>query len=250
MSTDSTAREIFEDVDPDPDAVLEAYGAQTPEELVASGGDHEPTIDDELDADDAAADALFGDLSEDSLEGSALEREPATRSEAGARSSRSESETNVDADAVPTIDWTGDTETTVDADVVVIEPSVTVQEGDGRDVEHDGTVLERVLEDGVDTVAARLSVESMSGSDSGSDASADTDAGTVAGADTEAAIATDTAWESSSNDASSTNRSSTNDLTLVGPEPDEVRIDNTAFGAEFTDFVWFGDSSSTLEADW
>lgn len=231
MSTDSTAREIFEDVDPDPDAVLEAYGAQTPEELVAGGGEHEPTTDEELDADEAAADALFGDLSEDSLDGANPEPETPSRSES--ESSRSE------ADAVPTVDWSGDTETTVDADIVVIEPSVTVHENDGRDVERDGTVLERVLEgDTGETVAARVS----------GGLAADSNSNTNSNSNSTSVSSSDSAPNSSSH--SPTSHPPEDEITLVGPEPEEVRIDNTAFGADVNDFVWFGESSIDLEPDW
>ncbi|WP_207586466.1 hypothetical protein [Halomontanus rarus] len=233
MSTDSTAREVFEEVDPDPDAVLEAYGAQTPEELVAGGGEHEPTTDEELDADEAAADALFGDLSEDSLDERNSEPETPSRSES--ESSRSA------ADAVPTVDWSGETETTVDADIVVIEPSVTVQENDGRAVERDGTVLERVLEgDLVETVAARVSGGLVADSNSNSNSNTNPNSTSVSSSDS----------TPNSSSHSSTSHPSEDEFALVGPEPEAVRIDNTAFGADVDDFVWFGESSLDLEPDW
>lgn len=240
MSTDSTAREVFEEVDPDPDAVLEAYGARTPEELVAGGGDHEPTIDEELDADEAAADALFGDLSENSLDASEPEQETGSRSEADSPQ-RPESES--ESAPVPAIDWSGDSETSIDADIVVIEPSVTVRENDGRAVERDGTVLERVLEgDPGETVAARVSRGLATNSTVNGGSSPNVDTGVDADTDT------DTNSDSPTRPPST--RSSGDDLTLVGPEPEAVRIDNAAFGAESDDFVWFGDSSLSFESDW
>ncbi|QLK24563.1 hypothetical protein HYG81_10540 [Natrinema zhouii] len=59
MSTDSTAREVFEEIEPDPDAILEACDAQTPTELVESGGKHEPQSDNVV---DTTATELFADL--------------------------------------------------------------------------------------------------------------------------------------------------------------------------------------------
>lgn len=59
MGTDSTAREIFEEIDPDPDAILEANDAETPAELVEGGGRHETQSDDVV---DTTATELFTDL--------------------------------------------------------------------------------------------------------------------------------------------------------------------------------------------
>ncbi|PGF15971.1 hypothetical protein CP556_07465 [Natrinema sp. CBA1119] len=59
MSTDSTAREVFEEIDPDPDAILEAHDAETPAELVEGGGKHETRSDDVV---DTTATELFADL--------------------------------------------------------------------------------------------------------------------------------------------------------------------------------------------
>ncbi|WP_254766261.1 hypothetical protein [Salinilacihabitans rarus] len=64
MSTDSTAREVLEEVEADPDAVLDAFDADSPADLIEAGGDHDPTTDDEIDVDDALADELFADLAE------------------------------------------------------------------------------------------------------------------------------------------------------------------------------------------
>lgn len=62
MSTDSTPTEVFEEIEPDPDAILEACDAASPESLVESGGEHEPTTDSEIDATDETASRLFDDL--------------------------------------------------------------------------------------------------------------------------------------------------------------------------------------------
>lgn len=62
MSTDSTVTEVFEAVEADPDAILDAYDVESPEELVESAGEHEATTDPVIDADDETAEALFARL--------------------------------------------------------------------------------------------------------------------------------------------------------------------------------------------
>ncbi|QLG49781.1 hypothetical protein [Natrinema halophilum] len=62
MSTDSNVTEVFETVEADPDAILEAYDVESPAELVESGGDHEATTDPAIDADDETAGTLFASL--------------------------------------------------------------------------------------------------------------------------------------------------------------------------------------------
>ncbi|SEQ77964.1 hypothetical protein [Natrinema salaciae] len=59
MSTDSTVTEVFEDVEADPDAILEAWDAETPAELVESGGRHEADAVDEIS--DVTAAEVFAD---------------------------------------------------------------------------------------------------------------------------------------------------------------------------------------------
>ncbi|MDF9747373.1 hypothetical protein [Natrinema salsiterrestre] len=75
MSTDSTVTEVFEDVEADPDAILEACGAETPAELVESGGKHDPEPDE---ISDATAAELFADLGDETTDWS---REAAFESE-------------------------------------------------------------------------------------------------------------------------------------------------------------------------
>ncbi|RQG94618.1 hypothetical protein [Natrarchaeobius chitinivorans] len=62
MSTDPAVTEVFQDVEPDPDAVLAAAGVESPDELAESGGEHDPTIDDEIDADPDDLEGLFAGL--------------------------------------------------------------------------------------------------------------------------------------------------------------------------------------------
>ncbi|WP_254521796.1 hypothetical protein [Natrinema caseinilyticum] len=62
MSTDSTVTEVLETVEADPDAILDAYDVETPEELIESAGEHEATTDPVIDADDETAETLFARL--------------------------------------------------------------------------------------------------------------------------------------------------------------------------------------------
>ncbi|QFU82171.1 prolipoprotein diacylglyceryl transferase [Natronorubrum aibiense] len=62
MSTEPT--EPFPEIDPDPEAVLAAFGIDSPHELAAADGIHEPTRDDRIDADDTTAAYLFDNLQE------------------------------------------------------------------------------------------------------------------------------------------------------------------------------------------
>lgn len=110
MSTDSTAREVLEEVEADPDAVLDAFGADSPADLIEAGGDHDPTTDDAIDVDDALADELFADLAEP----------PAPEPEAE--------------------ESTADPADPVDGRVVVSDPVVVVDEGGAS---ADGTVADR-----------------------------------------------------------------------------------------------------------
>ena len=79
MSTDSTGTEVFEDVEPDPDAVLAEFGVESPDDLEEGGGAHDTIPDDELDVDDTTAVELFAGLADlemaDSASGSDTEPE-------------------------------------------------------------------------------------------------------------------------------------------------------------------------------
>lgn len=73
MSTEQTDAEAFEDIDPDPDAVLDEFGVDSPDELVAAGGAHDTIPDDAIDVDDTTAAELFADLEVQATEARALE---------------------------------------------------------------------------------------------------------------------------------------------------------------------------------
>lgn len=77
MSTEQTGTDAFEDIDPDPDAVLDAFGVESPDDLVADGGAHDTVSDDERDVDDTTAAELFADLEAQAAETPVLEeRDP------------------------------------------------------------------------------------------------------------------------------------------------------------------------------
>ncbi|ELY79002.1 hypothetical protein [Natrinema pallidum] len=59
MSTDPTATAVLEEVEADPDAILAAFDADSPADLVDAGGDHDPRPDDAV---DTTATDLFADL--------------------------------------------------------------------------------------------------------------------------------------------------------------------------------------------
>ncbi|WP_049900754.1 hypothetical protein [Natrinema altunense] len=59
MSTDPTAAAVLEEVEADPDAILAAFDADSPADLVDAGGDHDPRPEDAV---DTTASDLFADL--------------------------------------------------------------------------------------------------------------------------------------------------------------------------------------------
>ncbi|GAB3042083.1 hypothetical protein [Natronobiforma cellulositropha] len=102
MSTHPTVREVFADVEPDPDAVLEAFGAEAPEDVL----DDESTdasAAEESAAVSAATDRLFGDLESVSL------------------------------DAPTDADGPDDGSAPLEGDVFVSDPTVVVEDGERRE---------------------------------------------------------------------------------------------------------------------
>ncbi|TYT64014.1 hypothetical protein FYC77_00345 [Natrialba swarupiae] len=76
MSPNPVVTEVFEDVEPDPDAILASSGAESADELLEAGGDHDPTTDDEIDATADDLEGLFDgldrlDTAPDPLDGTA-----------------------------------------------------------------------------------------------------------------------------------------------------------------------------------
>ncbi|PCR89074.1 hypothetical protein [Natrinema ejinorense] len=63
MSTDPTVTDVFEGIDPDPDAVLAEFGVDSTDDLLEDdAGAHDPIPDDAVDVDDTTATELFADL--------------------------------------------------------------------------------------------------------------------------------------------------------------------------------------------
>lgn len=131
MSTEPTATEVFEEVEADPDAILEACDAESPEALVESGGDHEATTDPEIDADDETAAALFADLQSTSSDSIATDESTGGDETVGENATAASDDAD-ESDEILDIDGS---DAVVDADAVyVAEPTVTVSSDDGRDV--------------------------------------------------------------------------------------------------------------------
>jgi len=93
MTDDVPVTERFEDVEADPDAIIAAYGADSPEDLVDGPGEHDPHPDPVLDGDvDGAAERLasLADLTLDSTDDS------------GPRDDHTDSSVETDPSAEPT----------------------------------------------------------------------------------------------------------------------------------------------------
>jgi hypothetical protein len=93
MSGDASVPDVFEAVEAEPDAILEACDAETPAELVESGGKHDPVPDGDGgtlpassgagDATDVTAAELFADLASVADDVSATDATPAAEVIAG-----------------------------------------------------------------------------------------------------------------------------------------------------------------------
>jgi|GEM_PF-2504322 len=84
--TDGNADEPFDDIEPDPDGVLDAFGIDDPNDLLedldaetTAHGDHDPTRDETIDVTDTMASDLFDGLERAAAEiddGATVTREP------------------------------------------------------------------------------------------------------------------------------------------------------------------------------
>ena len=81
MSERTPVTEVFAEVEPDPDAVLESFGADSPADVFDGDGAHDPTLDDVLDAGDETAAELFDELADVSLERTTVETVEGERGE-------------------------------------------------------------------------------------------------------------------------------------------------------------------------
>ncbi|RQH00930.1 hypothetical protein EA472_09930 [Natrarchaeobius oligotrophus] len=114
---------MFTDVEPDPDAVLEAAGIDSPDDLLEAGGAHDPDDDEVIDAVDADLEALAAELESVEVDAERLER-------TGAESTRSSGE----ADASPPEEGRptdGPARDALDATAVLVgAPTVTIRSDD------------------------------------------------------------------------------------------------------------------------
>ncbi|WP_247002899.1 hypothetical protein [Halosolutus gelatinilyticus] len=139
MSERTTIREVFAEVDPDPDAILEAAGVDSPVELVESGGEHDPSADDPS-ADEDSVDELL----------EALEEGDSNGARDGERSTADSTDDRVDESAA------GFGESLAGTADAIGGPSVTVVPGDGA-------VIDEVLRAGSTTDDSRSGRELSGG---------------------------------------------------------------------------------------
>ncbi|WP_222915517.1 hypothetical protein [Natrinema sp. SYSU A 869] len=199
MSTDPTATEVFEEVEADPDAILAAFGVDSPADLVDAGGDHDPMPDD--DTVDTTATELFADLAD---------VETADATSMGADSDETCQPDEADGSAATHADL--EFEFIGDSDVIV------------RD---DGDVI--------DATAAELGA--LTATDPTDPVSTEsTNPGDPDG-DVEPAASPDTSSTNgaASSGTLTIRESNTDDLELVGPEPTPTRITDDTFGSDGID---------------
>lgn len=84
MTDDTTVRDVFRTVEPDPDAVLDEFGVESPDDLVAAAEADDSASADDLEIDDSTIAALFDDetTAPDPLEEGATDR-PSARADDG-----------------------------------------------------------------------------------------------------------------------------------------------------------------------
>lgn len=118
MSSEPTVTEVFEEIEPDPDAILGAFDADSPDTVLEGAGDHDPVPD------DVTAAEVFADLKAVSLEVAEAE----TTDEPTASAVHRDSGSGTSADASADWEWVGPdpTETRIDNDTfggVGLEPN-------------------------------------------------------------------------------------------------------------------------------
>lgn len=210
MSPNSTPTEVFADVDPDPDAVLAEFDADSPDDL--GSGVHDPTPADAA-VDDTTAAELFADLQ-------AVATADADSSAPGADSPDRPDEGGEDAAPVADLEF----EFVGDSDVIVRD--------DGDVIDSAATDLNAVAaDDGPDrTPAESAAVAETTGPD------ATLESGPVPDPtdDTDATGSTGRVRADSSAETL-TVRDGGTELELAGPDPTPTRIDDAAFGIDAAD---------------
>ena len=223
MSAEHTGTEVFEDVDPDPDAVLDEFGVGSPDELADAdadaGGAHDPISDERVDADDTTAAELFADL-EAVADGDSRGREPDETAESRPPTDDGAVADRTAAESVPEFDEFEEFEAPL-----VGEPGVIGREDEGL----------------VEATAAELNAVAERTFDSGETADEEPtdESGAASPDDGDAAEPDDRTvdWSDGSSTASSSSErtltvsaGTSDDLELVGPGPTATRVSNDAFG--------------------
>ena len=237
MSTEQTGTDVFEDIDPDPDAVLDEFGVESPDELVADGGAHDPTTDDEIDVDDTTAAELFDDLEDQAT----ATRSPEERNpDDGATDAPAEA---TDSESPPEFEefeaaFVGDATVAGREDEGLVESTAAELNAVAERVfESDETPVsdeaEAPLESELITEAeAPTATDSEEPTDGNVDDSGPvTDARSAAGTDARDAARSD----DSGSDRTLTFSQATDGMELVGPEPTTTRIESDAFGCAGAD---------------
>ncbi|MFC6719665.1 hypothetical protein ACFQGT_13250 [Natrialbaceae archaeon GCM10025810] len=237
MSTNSSGREVFQDVDPDPDAVLEAFGGDDPDDILAiaddqargdaesdsdASGRHDVVPDDRVDADDVTAAELFSDLDRASKRLSAVSNAN-ERADPGPADSvdAADGSTASDSTAFDWVDVARDPEE-ADADpsdafdaVFETDPTVDVLPDDGS---------------AVDVAVEAVSLERSSTGPASDLESADTASSGPDSHDSVGSNSSESVGDARDESTSVTDDDGAGGPELVGPDPTPTRITNDAFG--------------------
>ncbi|ELZ21884.1 hypothetical protein C477_04574 [Haloterrigena salina JCM 13891] len=223
MSTEQTDAEAFDDIDPDPDAVLAEFGVDSPEELVADDGAHDTIPDDAIDVDDTTAAELFADLEDRAAETRALEERDNDDDVTDAPSESPGEESPPEFEEFEA--------------AFVGNPSVTSREDEGL-VESTAAELSAVAERvfGSDETAADDETEAPLESELIPEAEAPTDADeSTDGNAADGGPVTDARRDDSGLDRTLTVSRATDGMELVGPEPTTTRVESDVFGCAGAD---------------
>ncbi|WP_226482192.1 hypothetical protein [Natrinema amylolyticum] len=244
MSTDPTATEVFEEVEADPDAILAAFDADSPADLVDAGGDHDPSGDHDPRPDDVVdttATELFADLADvETPESNATDSEMAdadsrivdsNRTDTTAADSDGTSRFDEADDGAPTradlaFEFIGDSDVTVRDDGDVIDDTAAEL---GALTASDPAEPVSAESPGSDDPTDPVSAEStdLTDSDDRVETAASLDAGSI-----DAIGSTDA---TASSGRLTIRGSDTDDLELVGPEPTPTRISDDTFDSAGVD---------------
>ncbi|WP_090508044.1 hypothetical protein [Natronorubrum sediminis] len=211
MTDDSPGTRVFETIEPDPDAVLEAFDVDAPDDLLESegsddaDGNDDPTEMDDIEIDDTTAAELFDELA--AIE--TADEDPST-----AVYATSDGDSDFTTDGTSESDGVDDALEELAFEFVGDSDSIVREEGDA--VESTAAELS-ALTAGKSTAAEDESDHTESRSlDDGTDAIGSTDATVSSGTRVVDSAAVD-------------------GFELVGPDPTPTRIATDAFGSDEVD---------------